>query len=93
MYPEIERKLKDRLNDEERKLFVTHYFRLQLLIAYKVRDKRLRKYMADEAELFRQGLEDRLRSMQVTVQEMEEILDRQWNRIHEYRGTTSTPTS
>ena len=93
MYPEIERKLKETLNEEERKSFVTHFLRLQLLVDHQVKDKRLRKYMSEEAELFRQGLEDHIRSMQVTVGKMQEILDQQWDRHNGYKGTTSTPSS
>lgn len=93
MYRDIEKKLKKTLTDEERKTFVTHFFRLQLLIDHKVKDERLRKYMADEAELFRRGLEDHLTRMLVLTQEMETILDRQWARLNEHRPPTSTPSS
>ena len=93
MYPEIERKLKETLNEQEMKSFVTHFLRLQLLIDHRVKDKRLRKHMSDEAELFRQGLEDHIRSMQVTVEKMQGILDQQWDRSHGYMRTTSTPSS
>lgn len=93
MYPEIERKLKKVLDADERKSFVSHFYRLQLLIDYKVKDKRLREHMQDEAEFFRQGMEDQLRSMQVNLHEMKVILDRQWDRLHENEPTTLAPSS